>query len=282
MALGGCAPLNTSGLPRTRRPRPRSFVVYYGRGPIAGIERFELALLEPLGWTEPELTRLRAQGVTTLAYVSALEASDAIYREAGLTPGDLLPRAGRPWYKAEWGTWVADPRSARWRAHLRAHVTSLMRGGWHGVFLDTLGDVEDDGLAGQSAWLLPAAADLLQMVRRAVGSGQLMQNHGLQLLLPLVASQLDGICWESPPLEAFGHQDWADQTLERVLSASLRYDLALLLLGRAPAAGAGGVSALAEFAMRQGALAYTAPDNYHLGIRLPDGRVQLPGSQRPQ
>ncbi len=238
-------------------------------------------MLEPLGWTEAELARLRAQGVTTLAYVSALEANDAVYREAALTPGDLLVRAGRPWYKAEWGTWVADPRSARWRAHLRGHVTGLMRSGWDGVFLDTLGDVEDDGLAGQSAWLLPAAAELLQTVRRVVGSGQLMQNHGLQLLLPLVAAQLDGICWESPPLEAFGRQDWADQTLDRVLAAGLRYDLTLLLLGRAQADGAEQAAALAEFATRQGALAYTAPGNYHLGIRLPDGRVQWPSGQRP-
>ena len=115
-----------------------------------------------------------------------------------------------------------------------------------------------------------------------LGGGLLVQNHGLHLLLPLDAAHLDGICWESPPLSAFGRADWADETLQRVLVAGLRHDLMVLLLDRAPGGAAGNAAAavLAEFAIRNGCVAYTAPDDYHLGIRLPDGRVQAASAPR--
>ncbi len=261
---------------------PRSFVVYYGYGPIRGVERFGLAVLEPRGWAASDLAELRARGVSTLAYLSGLEAAEDVYREAGLTPADLLQCGNRPWYKPEWGTWVADPRSSRWRAFVRNRIAALIKDGWHGVFVDTLGDVEDEAVGAHAAWLLPAAADLVQLMRRAAGDGRLVQNHGLHLLLPLVAPHLDGICWEAPPLAAFGRTDWADQTLQRVLTAGIRHDLMVLLLDRAPAdaSGSEAAAALAEFAARQGCIAYTAPEDYHLGIRLPDGRVE-PASPPP-
>ena len=261
---------------------PRSFVVYYGHGPLAGIDRFPLAVLEPAGWSASALAELRGRGVSTLAYISGLEAGEAVYRAAGLGTDDVLQRGGQPWYKPEWGTWVADPRSPRWRAFVLARVATLLRAGWQGVFVDTLGDIEDEAVAEHRTWLTPATADLVYQVRRVLGGGLLVQNHGLHLLLPLDAAHLDGICWESPPLSAFGRADWADETLQRVLVAGLRHDLMVLLLDRAPGGAAGNAAAavLAEFAIRNGCVAYTAPDDYHLGIRLPDGRVQAASAPR--
>lgn len=268
--------LSTRTTARFRRAIPQAFVVYYGRGPLPGVDCFPLAILEPRGWSTADLADLRTRGVATLAYCSGLEASEEIYREAGLGTADVLRCQGQPWHKAQWGTWVVDPRSARWRAFVLARVTALMRAGWQGVFVDTLGDIEDVAVAEHRAWLAPAAAELVYKIRTTLGGARLVQNHGLHLLFPLVAQHLDGICWEAPPLSAFGHSDWADQTLERVLTVGWRNDMMVLLLDRAPsdAFGETVAAALSGFAARHGCIAYTAPDDYHLGIRLPDGRVE--------
>jgi hypothetical protein len=260
--------------PRPRRALPRTFAVYYGRGPLRALEAFELVVLEPRGWAAGDLSAVRAGRGRVLAYLSVLEADEQSCREAGLGRGDLLQRGGRPWFKPEWGTWVADPRAPRWRRFVAARAATLAADGWHGLFLDTVGDVEDDAVRQDAAWLLPAAAELVRLVRQAAGERLLVQNHGLLLLLPYVAACLDGVCWEAPPLAAFGREAWADRALQRVLSLSLRHDLMVLLLDRAPAdaTGAAAAAALEAFAARHGCLAYTAPVDYHLGVRLPDGR----------
>lgn len=259
-----------------RHRRPRSYCVYYGRGPLAGLEAFELAILEPAGWTGAELRALAQRGGTRVAYLSALEVTEETYGLAHLTRADILLREGRPWFKREWGTWVADPRSDRWRHYVVTRAAALVAAGWHGVFLDTIGDVEDDAMREHAAWLLPAAAELVLAVRRAVGGAVLIQNHGLLLLLPFVAAQLDAICWESPPLSGVGRDGWADLAFQRVMTAALQHDLLVLLLGLAPEHAPAPVQALAALAAECGALAYTAPDDYHLGVRLPGGGVERP------
>ena len=263
---------------RARHRRPRSFCVYYGPGPLSGVGDFDLAVLEPAAWTREDLRALGGRGVLRVAYLSALEVTEQTYGLARLDRGDLLQREGRPWYKPEWRTWVADPRSERWRRHVTGRAADLVADGWDGVFLDTVGDVEDDGVRADASWLLPAAAELVRGVRLAVGRALLLQNHGLLMLLPYVAPHLDGICWESPPVGAFGRQQWADVALQRVMTAALQHDLLVLLLGLAPAdsRGEAAVRALEVFAADLGTLAYTAPDDYHLGLRLPDGGVVRP------
>lgn len=253
----------------------RNFVVYYGYGPLPGLQAFDLALLEPAGWRADDLADLATGGVRTLAYLSGMEASETLMRAAGLRSVDLLHVDGRPWFKPEFETWVVDPRSVRWQAFLRARVTELVAAGWSGVFVDTVGAIEDERLTGRGGALLPAVAEVVELVRTGLGDRLLVQNSGLSLLLPLVAPLLDGVCWEGYPSPLERPAPWLTQIAESLTGLTGAHGLAVLLL-RSVDEGAGAneqVAALADLARRRGFLAYTAPGAYTTGVRLPDGRI---------
>ncbi|MBE3591008.1 MAG: endo alpha-1,4 polygalactosaminidase [Firmicutes bacterium] len=261
-------------MPLRRRLPVRTFCVYYGHGPLPGIETFELAVLEPAGWTRRQLAELKARGTVPLAYVSVLEAPGWLRPRLGLEAGDLLEIQGKPWHKPEFDTWVIDPRSTRWRRHLQEHIGQLWEDGWEGLFLDTLGDVEDARAEPLSHWLVPQAADLVRMCRQLAGERFLAMNNGLWLLLPLVAPAIDAVAWEGFPSSAA--EPWVQAGLERLLDTATRWGVQPMLLGTAPAGAA--ADSLAEqlraTAARYGFAWYVAPGSYTAGVRLPDGRVR--------
>jgi len=255
---------------------PRSFVVYYGRGPLPGMEAFDLAILEPSGWSESDRSALQAVGVTTLAYLSVLEATPAVASAAGLGRADLLSVAGAPWYRSEYGTTVVHPRAARWRTYLQSTATALVRQGWDGLFFDTLGDLEDPLVQGELGSLLPGAAALVHQIRQGVPDAYLVQNNGVWVLLPLVVSDLDGVCWESSVALAQAGP-FADAALASLTLAKNRYGVTPLLLS-APQTEqqCEGLRLLHDLSHRFGFCSYVAPPGgYAQGIRLPSGHIRV-------
>lgn len=259
-----------SGLVSIRRP-----VVYYGYGPLKGLEQFDLAILEPAGWKATDVAHLRSRGVTTLAYVSALEVPSHVVRQAGLRDADLIQSGAGPWYKESLGNWVADPRSPAWRRYLWSHLETLGRQGWQGVFLDTLGDVEDPAVQQETGWLVPQAAELVRMARTLFPSGMVVMNNGLWLLLPLVEKQLDGVAWETTLSSQDLKEPWAQVTLETLLRTRNRDDVHCLLLSHIPPGPEAGaqLAVMNSLTQRFGFLAYAAPADYARAIRLPNGEV---------
>ena len=150
---------------RPPRLRARNYVVYYGYGPLPQIAEFDLAVLEPAGWTGPDLEGLGRGAVRRIAYLSAMEAPSWLVADIGLQPRDFLQVDGEPWHRPEFDTYVVDPRARIWKQYLHRRLREIAATPWEGVFLDGLGDVEDPVMAAQSGWLIPAAADIVRMAR---------------------------------------------------------------------------------------------------------------------
>lgn len=261
--------------PRRRRLEARSLAVYYGYGPFGALESVDLAVIEPAGWRLSDLERLRRCGVRTVAYLSVLEATPWVYREAGLSERDAVRLNGRPWRREAWDTVVVDPRSAAWRLHLEGCLDRLYRDGWDGVFLDGLGDVEDPEAEGLASWLVPAAADLVHLIRSQSGQRFIIQNNGLWMVLPLVAEEIDAVAWEGSLTARVLEEPWALATQERLIWAQNLSGVQPILIADIPD-GPGAereIQGLREICHRLGFLLYAAPFDYAQGIRTPDLRV---------
>lgn len=96
----------------------RHFVVYYGPGPLPGLEAYDLAVLEPAGWRPLDFPALKASGVKCLAYVSVSEVPPWLWPPTSLTPPDLLHLNEQIWHDPSSQNPVVDPRSPRWRRYL--------------------------------------------------------------------------------------------------------------------------------------------------------------------
>jgi hypothetical protein len=244
---------------RLPRLAARSFAVYYGHGPAPDLPRADLLILEPAGWAPQDLRRLQATGPCCLAYLSALEASPAEADTAGLGATERL--LWRPRY----GNWVVDPGAAAWRLRLSRRIAALKAVGWDGLFIDTLGDVEDPDLAQQAGRLAPAAADLVRNLRDELGQGPMVMNNALLVMLPLVAPYLDGVCWESPPLGQRKAPPWIGAVTANLLRTAQAHGLLLLALtGGAEADPLPDPQAWADAAHALGFITYRAPGAYTL------------------
>lgn len=254
----------------------RSYVVYYGKGPVPGLNNFDIAILEPKGWTTPHLRALQAERVSVLAYVSILEVPDWRVPDAGLGEDDFVRIAGRPWVKEPFGNRLARPDSARWRTYLERHVDGLYRSGWDGLFLDTLGDVEDEYLLANAGWLVPATADLVRVIARSFPERPIIANNGLWRIVPLIADYIHGVCWEGELTPEILKQPWAQAMIDFLgKNAQQRQWVNLMLthVGGSSLAAAQQLLRFTEDADRYGFLSYAAPGDYAEGIRLRDGRV---------
>ncbi|MHB1980264.1 MAG: endo alpha-1,4 polygalactosaminidase [Sulfobacillus sp.] len=257
------------------RIRVRSYTVYYGYGPLQGIDQYELAILEPAGWRAADIAQLKARGVKVLAYVGAMEAAPHIVEKVRLQNRDLLRTEGKPWLREEFGTYVVDPRSTLWKRHLLGQLTALSQAGWDGVFLDSLGDVEDPVVAADTGWLLSATAELVRLARSVFPDKLVVMNNGLWLLLPLVASYLDGVCWEGTLSEEELKAPWAQLTLDTLLQYANSQGLMPMLLSLVEPGATSDrqLDYLRQLARTFGFLHYAAPCDYAQGIRTVDGDI---------
>lgn len=254
----------------------RSYAVYYGKGPVAGLETYDIAILEPQGWTTPHLRQLQKEQVSALAYISVLEVPDWRIPETGLKDQDFVTIDGAPWRKEPFGNRVARPDSPVWRGYLARHLDALYRAGWDGLFLDTLGDVEDEVLLARAEWLLPATADLVRHIARAFPDRPIVANNGLWRVVPLIADYIHGVCWEGDLTPEVLKQPWAQAMIDFLGRAAQQRHWVNLMLGHIPGTSLSSAQKLLRFsedADRYGFLPYAAPGNYADGIRLRDGRV---------
>lgn len=254
-------------------------MVYYGRGPLAGLESYDIAILEPDGWTTPRLRQIKSERVTTLAYMSVLEVPDWRIPEVGLAESDWVIVDGQPWTKKPFGNRLARPDSARWRQYLTERVDAHYRSGWDGLFLDTLGDVEDEILLAKAGWLLPKMADLVRMLALAFPQGPIVVNNGLWRLVPLIADYIAGVCWEGDLTPEILRQPWSQAMIDFLGRSAQQRGWTNFMLTRIDGTVGPAAQRLMRFsedADRYGFLSYAAPGNYAEAIRLRDGRVVGP------
>jgi len=178
---------------RERFKKINNFCLYYGHGREDDLGRFELAVVEPLGQRKSGVRLIKEKGALVLAYISVLELSMFHAQSTELRPDDFLCVDGVPLQNISYHNWIMDPRSDRWRHRLLDKAFDLIEGhGYDGLFLDTIGDVEDKRLpsavAGQA---LVAAAKLVYDLRNAFPEHILVQNSGLVKLRELTARYVD-------------------------------------------------------------------------------------------
>lgn len=173
-----------------------SYALYYGAYGETFLSRYDLVVTDS-GRRGPEgLRRIKQSGTLALAYVSTLEVPRV---KAAWPPSNALTVSGVPQVNEPFGNWILDPRLDQTRIRLLSLVEQAYTQGYDGVFMDCLGDVEDERFEALRGEILPAAAWLVAEVARRYPSCILVQNWGLHHLLPLTAEMLDGVCWEDFP-----------------------------------------------------------------------------------
>lgn len=212
-----------------------SFAVYYGRGSEQVLSSFDLVVVHPDNLKQAAVSYLQAKGTRVLAYISALEVPRDPDRRS---PESALRIDGAALVQEQFGNWILDPRTPQAQDRLVSLGQQVADAGFDGVFLDTIGDVEDRRIpAPLRALLLPAAARMVAALVDEVGCGLMVQNWGLQDLLPLTAPYLDGVCWENFPYPQIGLLPAVHPGVRRMHLLQEQYGLSVIALNEGLPAG---------------------------------------------
>lgn len=217
---------------RDRLLAAQNYVLYYGQGRAQELARFDLAIVEPLGQNPQTIQDIRDSGTLVCAYLSVVEFNEHLPLFHMLRPGDYLTSAGQPLFNKQYGNYLADLCSPRWRGLLLYQAGQLLLNtGYDGLFLDTIGDVEDPFLAPELRQSqLRAATEVIELIRRTFPEHILIQNNGLEKLCLCTAGMVDAFCWENPPLDRGEGDEWASSIWNRLLDFQENLQTKILLL----------------------------------------------------
>jgi len=254
--------------PRQKFAEAKNYALYYGSGRDGELARFDAAVVEPLGQARPAVDRIREAGTIVLAYLSVVEINECDPEFSLLKNSDLIFVGAKPLMNREYGNYMADPRSVRWQGILYHRIAGLVSdGGYDGLFLDTIGNVESNLFSGVlRESLVLAAAGIVCRIGDLYSDLVIVQNSGLERLCLLTAGYLDSICWENP---VYGDRDYTDSVAARLNKLRRRYGIKIMVLLEEGGYGTGlddSLQYVCRLAVKNNYLIYRAPPKYTGGI----------------
>ncbi|MDQ7792869.1 MAG: hypothetical protein RDU89_00450 [bacterium] len=238
-----------------------SYALYYGRGYLDSLAAFDLAVLEPRAWIPEDIHLLRERGTRVLAYMSTLEVGVDEFNPSG--GYELLHVEGQPLLNHVYNNLLLVPSRHRSET-LAAQAQRLIRD-YDGVFLDTLGAVEDERIPpDRRLELAIGAGHLVRQLRSACPGAVIVQNMGIWGVHRFTRNYVDGLCWESFPASLSSAPAWLDAKAGELAAWSAGTARRILLLVQdGPLADD---EWLSSWASSRGWPVYLAPGDYTTGI----------------
>lgn len=197
--------------------KANNFVLYYGHGRAEELSHYDIAIVEPAGQSTEDIKRMQDSNTMVLAYISVMEIAEHAADFKLLEEKDFLHTNNTILCNRLYGTYFIDLRSNRWQRILLQKINNLFSAGYDGLFIDTIGDIEDPMILSTTKdELIMAAINFLRKIRDSYSDHILIQNNGLEKLCLYTASILDGICWENPPVDRKDNKNWVKEINNRL------------------------------------------------------------------
>jgi len=183
--------------------KSQNYVLYYGHGKAKEMAYFDIAIVEPSGQSDLEKDFMQSKETLVLAYLSIMEVPSWSEDLKYIKLDDCLKINGQNVMNEQFGNYCADLRSGKWQRMLLNKVSYLLEyRGFDGVFLDTIGFIENKGFPlGLREELMVAASEILNNIRLVFPGHILIQNCGLVEVIKYTKKYINGICWENPPFD---------------------------------------------------------------------------------
>lgn len=262
----------------SRFDRARNYALYYGPDREEDLARFDIAVVEAGDRDRASVSKIQETGALAIAYLSVMEIPPAAPETRVLKKEDFLNKDGDLIQNVEYGNYMADLRSINWTGMLLQKAGRLLiRDGYDGLFLDTIGNVESPVIPDDIRDLqLVCAVKIVEEIRTAFPEHIIIQNSGLEKLCFYTAKYVNGICWENPPFKNESNRAWINAVTGHLINLRKQHGIRVLILSEAdseedwesPAAMLSNFQLGREIAAQNEFLWYGAPYRYVKGINL--------------
>ena len=228
--LGGCSTQKSFDFNNIQ-----SYKIFYNMPTEAIIEdmaQYDLVIIEPIWYTQEQIETIRSSGTKVFGYINVMEA-DTWNRAliSQMDEDDFFYREGERIYFQKWDSYLTDISSSDFRKILIREIQKqIINKHVDGIFLDTVGDIDDvhleypedleEQLAGLEAFL--------QAIERTYPGIPVVQNWGIETLERTSAPYVEGFMWEGFNYTEITSDSWSMEMLDRVNAIQDEYGLAVL------------------------------------------------------
>ena len=196
----------------------KNFIIYYGHGEEQKLSKYDIVIIESKGHSSDGLKIIKAKNNLAIAYISVIEIIPSDYRYSYLKAEDFLYCDGKVEINNIYGNNLVDIRSKRWQDMLMHECGRLIDGlGYDGVFLDTIGNVENHKIIKEYGnALLNESVLFVERLRSRYPEHIIIQNNAIEKLIQVTYGTIDGICWENPPVDIKRSRLWMNEIISRL------------------------------------------------------------------
>jgi len=216
----------------------KSYKVFYDEPTkqiINQMAAYDVVIVEPLYYTKELVKEIQAKGVQLYAYVSVME-SDSWNknRMSKIKKEDYYYKNGKEVYFEEWDSYLMNLTSKHYQNVLFEEIEQQgIDKGFNGIFLDTVGDIDDQFYYTNKAEYKKQAKSFVLLMERVIkkhGDISFIQNWGINLFRDYTHIYMDGMMWEDFEPRNISNDDWAKDRLKDLKTLQKKQDFKVLTL----------------------------------------------------
>ncbi|MDZ5783354.1 endo alpha-1,4 polygalactosaminidase [Marinococcus luteus] len=196
------------------------------------MKNYDVVIIEPVYYSRKQVKAIQQVGTKVYGYINAMEAdrwNEALYTQ--MEEKDFFHRRGSRVYYKQWDSYLMNIDEEHYRQVLLSEVTKqIYAKGCDGVFLDTVGNIDDEHeneseiLRTQRA----AMAVFMQSIKEKHPHLAIIQNWGFDTLSAVTYPFVNAIMWEGFEYSEIAGDEWAQQKIAKLKKLRKKHKIQVL------------------------------------------------------
>ena len=211
------------------------YKIYYGEsneGVLQQLGNYDLVIIEPHEYSKKQVAEINNQGTLTFGYISVMELEkwNTSFVEK-VKEENYYSINHKKIYISEWDTYLMDISNRHYQTILLDEIqTQINDKGFHGIFLDTVGDIDDHFLTKPQELqkMRNGYLELLKQIKHQNNSLLFIQNWGFDTYKTTSRPYVDGIVWENFNKNRIENDQWSQNWISYFRENQKKGKLAIL------------------------------------------------------
>ncbi|WP_394554617.1 glycosyl hydrolase [Priestia aryabhattai] len=201
--------------PKIKFERINNYKVYYGpptRTLLDKLKKYDMVIIEPSYYSKSDIKTLKEQGTLVFGYLSTMEINNWNTRIIKQTiPDDYFYKNGKKVFFPKWDSYLMNISSHHYQKILLGQLkSSIVNKGFDGVFLDTVGDIDNQQMDKNNLVRQQKGIVLFcKSIKNQYPSLLTIQNSGFPTLKDYTIPYIDGVMWESFSVPKVSTDAWS-------------------------------------------------------------------------
>jgi len=197
------------------------------------MQQYDLIIIEPIVMDQSYIDAAKEKNVLVYGYINAMEGdkwNDELYTQ--FEGGDFYrDNNGNRMYFDEWDSYMMDIRSKHYQEVLLQEIKrQIIDKGLDGVFLDTVGNIDDFLPDSQKAAFSRAMTVFMKKIKQQYHGLSIAQNWGFETLFGYTGKYVDFIMWEDFSHSVVAEDEWALEMMSRLKKHRTKYGTQVMVI----------------------------------------------------